>query len=108
MIREDWTITKDSARPAGKPSECFYCHNSLGEQHKDNCVVKSKTVIVKATIEAIVSVPECWDENKINQHYNNGDYYHLEPHSLLDVEFVRDANKDDEEFYDFSVNDLES
>jgi hypothetical protein len=108
MIRENWTVANDSERPAGKPGECFYCKRKLGEQHKDNCVIKSKTIVIQANIEAVVHVPEFWDEEQINNYYNNGDTYHIEPYTIIDVNFIRNATKDDEEFYDVRVNDLES
>jgi len=72
MIRNDWTVTESSTRPAGEPDRCFYCGRLLGEQHKDDCVIRSKTVVVNFTVRTVLSVPEHWDNEQVNFHYNDG------------------------------------
>ena len=33
------TPDDDGIRPAGKPDECFYCHQKVGEKHTPECVM---------------------------------------------------------------------
>lgn len=75
MKREDWTILSaeeggNGPRPAGPPDECFYCHNKVGEQHKEECVLRKRTVVVRLSIDLVVDVPESWDEESITFYYN--------------------------------------
>ena len=72
MTRSDWTVTESSTRPAGKSDRCFYCGRLLGEQHKENCVIRSKTVVVDFMVRTVLTVPEHWDNEQVNFHYNDG------------------------------------
>lgn len=72
MKRIDWTVGKYSIRPAGDPNKCCYCHAKVGEQHKEDCVVRSRTINMDFTIHVVMDVPESWDEDQINWHYNEG------------------------------------
>ena len=122
MTRKDWTVGKYGVRPAGKPDECFYCEAKVGEQHKPNCVIREKTIVTRMTIDFVDSVPESWDEDLIDFHYNDSSWcatnvlHRLEErsnfHCLCDVasfEYLRDATEEDEENWGVvKVNELES
>lgn len=72
---ETWTVTKENGPlPAGKPDECFYCGQPLGAQHAAECVCRTRTVIVRATIEYEVTVPSFWDRAQIHFHRNEGSW----------------------------------
>jgi hypothetical protein len=72
---ETHTVTAENGpRPAGKPDECFYCKKKIGELHKLDCVVRQKTVVVRATIEYTIVVPEHWDKDSIEFHRNTGSW----------------------------------
>ena len=121
MTRKDWTVGKYGVRPAGKPDECFYCGAKVGEQHKPNCVIRKKTIVTRMTIDFVDSVPENWDKDVIDFHYNDSSWCasnilnRLEErsnfHCLCDVasfEYLRDATEEDEENWGVvKVNELE-
>jgi hypothetical protein len=62
----------DGIRPAGKPDECFYCNQRIGDKHGPECVAVHKKVLVKIEMEIEIEVPSFWDEDAINFHYNEG------------------------------------
>lgn len=123
MKREDWTITETSARPMGNQDECFYCKTRIGKQHKEDCVIRSKTMVMNFTIRTVISVPEFWDDDQIEFHYNNGSWCadnllrELQARSddsrcmcgITEAKVIRDANSEDEEEYGMCfVSELES
>jgi hypothetical protein len=123
MIRSDWTVTESSARPAGSPDRCFYCGRLLGERHKEDCVIRSKTVVVDFTIRTVLEVPEHWDNEQIDFHYNDGTWCadnllnELERRTenvrclcdITEAKYIKEANRKDEEDYGVSfVNRCES
>ena len=72
---ETHLVTDDNGpRPAGEPSECFYCHQPVGEAHADDCVCRKRTVVVRATIDITVPVPESWDVDAIEFHRNESSW----------------------------------
>ena len=113
MNRQDWTVTESSTRPAGQPDRCFYCGQLIGEQHKEECVIRSRTVVVDFTFRTVLSVPEFWDEEQIRFHYNDGSWCadnilsELADRSekigcncsVCEAKFVREADEKDEENY---------
>lgn len=122
MKRNDWIVTEASARPTGKPDECFYCSQKIGEEHKKNCVIRKKTIVVDFTIRTVMDVPEDWDEEFINFRYNESSwcvdnilpiFEKKSEHSCLcmntEAKFVRDATEHDEEDWGITfVSDLVS
>lgn len=64
----DWPVVienDDGIRPAGEPDECFYCHQKIGEEHKRDCVIVTKRVRVRYTIEVEIDVPHEWDPSMV-------------------------------------------
>ena len=123
MKRTDWTVGEYSVRPAGKQGECFYCKTKVGGQHKEDCVIRSRTVNLDVTIHMVMDVPEDWDEGQINFHYNDGSWCASNLLSYLnhrdgnvgclcditDIKYVGEATEEDEERYGCCrVNELES
>ena len=123
MKRTDWTVGEYGVRPAGKPDECFYCGAKVGEQHKEDCVIRSRTVNVDFAIHMVMDVPEFWDEAQINYHYNDGSWcasnllnrLAIREHSdrclcnIANAKYVGEATEEDEERYGCCrVNELES
>ena len=94
----------------------------VGEQHKPNCVIRKKTIVTRITIDFVDSVPENWDKDVIDFHYNDSSWCAsnilnmLEERNnfrcLCDVasfEYLRDATEEDEEKWGVvKVNKLES
>lgn len=73
-------------RPAGKPDECFYCHSKIGEFHKDGCVMITKPVKIKAILYCEIDVPEHWDKEQIEYHYNDGTWCADNLHNRISAE----------------------
>jgi hypothetical protein len=69
-----FTVTKDAMRPASDKEQCFYCRQAMGANHKDDCVLVSKMVKVRAVIEYEVRVPSCWDKAQVEFHRNDGSW----------------------------------
>lgn len=102
---------KRGPRPAGKPDECFYCQRTLGSDHAAECVMRLKTVVVRATVEYVVIVPESWTKDNIEFHRNDSSWCadnmlaELERVSedkacichMVEFAYLRDATTDDEE-----------
>ena len=63
-------VTADNVPPRGKPGECFWCYEKLGEPHKDECVTTKKSVEVAITITGIIKVPVSWDAEMVEFHMN--------------------------------------
>lgn len=66
------TENDDGIRPAGKPDQCFYCLQNVGQEHEKGCVVtwRHKKVKLLAHVEFEGDVPEHWDNESILHRYN--------------------------------------
>lgn len=64
----------DGIRPAGRPNECFYCNRKVGQRHGPECVIVTKVVKIRITLEYPVTVPHFWDESQINFHRNESSW----------------------------------
>lgn len=73
MIYND-IVDEQAERPNGERGECFYCRQPIGERHKDGCVIRTRRVRVKATIEYEVEVPADWDASMIDFHFNESSW----------------------------------
>lgn len=124
MKRTNWTVGEYSVRPFGKEGECFYCHTQLGEQHKEDCLIRARTVNVDFTIHMVMQVPEYWDESDINFKFNDSSWCasnilnELQQREeetgrciclITDAKYVGEATKEDEERYGYcKVKEFES
>lgn len=72
MRVKNWIVHEGDARPAGKPDECFYCHQPIGMEHKTGCVIRSRTVVMEVTITLVREVPEHWDTDIIEFTWGQG------------------------------------
>lgn len=103
------TADKDNGvRPAGgSPNHCFYCGNVADAPHKHDCVIPQKAVVVRRTMEFVISVPRHWDSGDIEFHRNDSSScadndlnYLIENHngctcSHSKTEYLREAGMDD-------------
>lgn len=122
MKRNDWEVMDEGIRPAGKPTECFYCGAQREAQHNPGCVIRNRTVVVDVTIRMVIDKPEDWTPEEIESHWNDSSWCadniisELEAQSLrmgclcgtLTTKFVREATAEDEAKYKLSVRDLKS
>lgn len=72
MIHEEtFHVTQaNGVRPGGKQDRCFYCQQPLGTPHKDDCVCRSKTVMLDVRVRLVRSVPASWSSGNILFHCN--------------------------------------
>jgi hypothetical protein len=109
MKHDSWKVG-GGIRPAGSPNHCFYCGAERGTEHKPGCVCRMQTVVVRATVEYVLAVPEDWDKGMIERSRNQGSWCGsnalkefqsaANSHSCLCgaivYEFVREATPEDE------------
>lgn len=67
-------VTPDCERPNRMDGTCFFCHEPVGGQHKEECVAYERKVIVRAIVEYEVSVPNSWSPEMIEFHRNDGSW----------------------------------
>ena len=122
MKRPIWSVGNHGIRPAGSPTACFYCGAGIAEQHKPDCVIRSRTVVVKMEIDLVVTVPESWTPEDIEFHRHESswcassiinDLENLANRKdclcqFTEFKFVREATEEDEEKQGVFVNILPS
>lgn len=112
MQRNDWPVGDYGIRPAGDPDKCFYCSAVKGDQHRMGCVIRDRTVVVRTIVEHVITVPEDWTKDNIE--FTEGSSCsnnHIRKLAelidrlddgkctcgMLTIEYVREADKEDEE-----------
>ena len=99
----------------GKQDECFYCGETLGNEHKRGCVLRERTIIIEFKCSLLVSVPEDWGTEMIEFFFNDSSYCSsnlidelkkLDKHNncicpFSEVNYLREANKEDEFEYGY-------
>lgn len=119
-----WLVADHGVRPAGPPDRCFYCGEQVGKEHKEGCVIRCRTVVVKFSIDLVVDVPEDWCPEMIESKYNESswcaDTFLMELEGTIQrmnkngdclcgalrAEFVREASEHDERAQSLHVNEL--
>jgi hypothetical protein len=122
MKRDNWEVQDEGIRPAGPPTECFYCHAQREAQHNANCVIRERTVVVDVTVRLVITQPEHWTAKQIEWHMNEGSWCadnileEMEAQAVrmgclcntTTTKFVREASSEDEETHKVFVKDLTS
>lgn len=67
-------VNDDGIRPAGRPDECLYCHQKVGQPHLYDCVILSKKVKIKYTFDIEIEVPYSWGIDEIEFHRNESSW----------------------------------
>jgi len=68
-----WIVKLEDERPAGKGSGyCFYCLSEVGKEHATDCVIRTRKVLIKMTIEFPYETVESWDKKQIEFQLNEG------------------------------------
>jgi hypothetical protein len=120
MKRKDWPVKNHGIRPAGEPDECFYCGEKLGNEHKKDCVIRQRTIVLKLEMEIVIDVPEFWDRETVEFHYNEGSWCssnmdiwltRMEKHKgclchFAEFTYLREATEDDEEYHGLFIKNL--
>jgi len=60
--------------PLVEDAPCIYCHRTVGEAHKGDCVSVVHTVRVKLTFEVDVDLPISWEKHNIEFWMNDGSW----------------------------------
>lgn len=70
----DWTVQPDDhgIRPAGQPDRCFYCGRAVGQTHREDCVIRDRTIVCRLSFEYTVRIPEDWTPERFEEHRNEG------------------------------------
>lgn len=102
----------------GNTQQCTWCPAHIGEEHASTCVCRTRTIIIKVTIEMERKVPEFWNPDMINFHMNGSSWcasniiselesmFGSEERCLCDDfigEYVREATEVDEAHYGLTV-----
>lgn len=118
-----WLVADHGIRPAGPPDRCFYCDEPMGGEHKDGCVIRSRTVVVRFHVDLVVNVPEHWDPSEVESSFNVSswcggnlaasiaDTSERMPGCMcgfVTAEFVSEATEEDENDQGLRVNELPS
>lgn len=67
-------VTQGSMRPNSKDRECFYCHQNMGANHLDTCVLILKRVKIKMVVEYEIDMPASWDKDDIEFKLNESSW----------------------------------
>lgn len=117
---KEWIVEQEGIRPAGAQDKCFYCNQLLGTLHKDECVIRERTIVIRMTVEYVITIPESWTPEQIENHRNHGSWCAINAIAELDrisehnclcedsrFEYVREATAQDEEHFHVYVEDCE-
>jgi hypothetical protein len=86
----DFTVTEKAMRPAATLRACFYCAEPVGGQHKASCVLVSKRVKVRATIEYEIEVPASFGQAAIEFQRNDGTW--CADNMIRELEALKEAD----------------
>lgn len=59
------TVLPQDERPARRDGTCFYCSQPLGTKHNPNCIIVSKTITVRLTLDVVIEVPRTWGKEQV-------------------------------------------
>lgn len=71
-----WEVEPQDERPARPDGTCFYCHSPIGGRHKEMCVIPSRKVVVRFSIDIEMTEPlaEGYDDDWVKRHYTNSSW----------------------------------
>ncbi len=85
-------VTAAARRPASDKHECFYCNQAVGAEHKPDCVLISKKVKVRATIEYEIEVPAHWESGMTEFHRNESSW--CKDNMIRELQAIADLKND--------------
>jgi len=112
--RDSFLVTDDGSTPDQPLEACLYCKAAVGTEHEQGCVMRRRTVVVRAVVEYVHVIPEDWTPESVEFHLNEGTWcfcpsdlqQHLDAHTGQEdgclcfhggrVEYVREATEQDE------------
>lgn len=119
-----WIVEEEGIRPmVCDPNLCMYCRQPKGLLHKEDCVIRKRTVVINATFQYVIEVPEDWDSSMIEFHRGESSlcvgYSVLQELnalqerrgennclcSIVTCDYEREATKEDEEYNKLYINE---
>jgi hypothetical protein len=109
-------VKREDERPARRDGTCFYCCQAIGAAHKLDCVIVSKSVVIRLSVDVVIDVPRTWGSETIEFAKNEssacidgllvtlGEWAAKDDHTpgtcacacgAASVEFLRDATPED-------------
>lgn len=74
-LPETHLVRDEDTRPGlGHLTRCGFCPSPVGTPHVPGCVCRRRTVLVRATIEYVVDVPDDWTQEQIEFHRNESSW----------------------------------
>lgn len=121
MKRDKW-IVSEKGRLDSSRSSCFYCGENIGSTHKEECIMRRRTIVMEMKVEIVIDVPEIWDEYMCDFHHNESSWCssniienlkHMDKAMgcLCDVtefKYIREATKEDEDMHKMYVSKFKS
>lgn len=74
MIIEKSRIVQPDTRPGGD-KRCFYCEAPVGSPHRESCVCFLKTLVVRLTVDVVISSPVSHEANIVEFAYSGEGSY---------------------------------
>lgn len=87
------SVDDDGIRKAGPDDACLYCRSKIGEKHKANCVIVTRTVKVRYSYEIEIQVPHSWSADDIEFHRNESSWCSANSISELNDYIAKLKNK---------------
>lgn len=69
-----WIVGPEHEMPARRDGTCFWCQTIIGMEHRPDCVVRKRTVIVELKFTVVKEVPEDWTKQDIEFHMNDSSW----------------------------------
>jgi hypothetical protein len=70
MKKNYWPVTTEDERPSRMDGTCFHCGIKIGGEHKHDCVIRERTIVVEFRIKMVRKVPEDWNKKMIEFNMN--------------------------------------
>ena len=110
MLYHFWPVTQSDVRESCWDGHCCYCGEQLGGEHRPQCAIRQRTVVVEIDkeLQLIAWFPEAWTLDMVAEYFNGGlDHEfailmpgldnHQPASQCLVVTSVREATNEDEE-----------
>jgi hypothetical protein len=72
MNADNNLVQKCDERPARMDGACFYCHQPIGLNHSHDCVIPARSVVMRFSVELVMSVPAKELQGSMERRFNNG------------------------------------
>lgn len=106
MIHNNFTVLPCDERPKRRDGTCFYCHSPIGGEHTKECVCRSRSVVVRFSVELVIEKPITSKPDEIESQYNEGTWCWSNLAAMLErqqtclcefgyAKYIREATQED-------------